>query len=203
MKTLKMIVYLLILSALMFFAALCAVYRSEQNAVRRSEQHTPQKAGVALVLGNTVNRGGKPNPCLLSRVEAGVWLYRAGKADYLLMSGGTDADGSNQAETMRGMALDLGVPSENIWLENQSETTYQNIKFSTVLLKDQHDIIIVSDGFHLPRGLWLARHQWPEKNLQTFAARDCGDSAAVMWRKRIREVLAWVKALVLDHDWII
>lgn len=196
----KMIFCLLIWAALVFGGAVAAVYRSEQNAVRRSERHPPQKADVALVLGNTVNRGGKPNPCLMSRVEAAVWLYRAGKADYLLMSGGTDADGSNQAETMRGMALSLGVPSENVWLENQSATTYQNIKFSTLVLKGRHDVIIVSDGFHLPRGLWLARHQWPEKNLQTFAARDCGDSAAVMWRKRIREVLAWVKALVWDHD---
>ncbi|WP_373753634.1 YdcF family protein [Neisseria weixii] len=199
MKNLKMIVYLLILAGLTFFAALYAVYRSEQGAVRQSEQQPPHKADVAMVLGNIVNRHGKPNPCLRSRVEAGVWLYRAGKADYLLMSGGTDADGSNQAEAMREMAVKLGVPSEKVWLENQSETTYQNIKFSTLLLKDHHDVIIVSDGFHLPRGLWLARRQWPEKDLQAFAGRDCGDSAAVMWRKRVREVLAWVKALVLDH----
>ncbi|WP_416191591.1 YdcF family protein [Neisseria sp. CCUG12390] len=200
MKMFKMIFYLLILAALTFLAAVYAVYRSEQNAVHQSERHPPEKADVALVLGNTVNRRGKPNPCLMSRVEAGVWLYRAGKADYLLMSGGTDSDGSNQAETMRDMAVRLGVPSENILVENRSETTFQNIRFSPPLLKDRRDVIIVSDGFHLPRGLWLARKRWPDKNLQTFVGRSCGDSQAVMWRKRVREVLAWVKALVLDKS---
>ena len=36
-------------------------------------------ADIAVILGNSVNRRGKPNPCLRSRVEAGVALYRQNK----------------------------------------------------------------------------------------------------------------------------
>lgn len=195
----KMWILITVFAALaVFSAALFALYRSEQNALRRAEQYPPGQADAAIVLGNTVNRRGKPNPCLRSRIEAGVWLYRAGKTERLVMSGGTDSDGSNQAEAMRDMAVELGVPSEHILVENRSETTFQNLKFSTPLLADKKRVIIVSDAFHLPRGLWLAQRRWPGKHLQTFAARDCGDSQTIMWRKRVREVLAWGKALVLD-----
>ncbi|PSJ79825.1 YdcF family protein [Neisseria iguanae] len=61
-------------------------------------------------------------------------MYRAGKADYLPVSGSTDADGSKQAKAMRKMAVKLGVPSEKVWLENQSQNTHQNIKFNILLL---------------------------------------------------------------------
>lgn len=199
MKILPMLFSLLLLAVLMFAVALLVLYRSEQAALVRAEHYPPAAANAAIVLGNTVNRRGKPNPCLRSRVEAGVWLYRAGKTDWLVMSGGTDSDGSNQAETMRDMAVDLGVAAEHILVENRSETTFQNIKLSAPLLRDKQAVIIVSDAFHLPRGLWLAQRRWPDKTLQTFAARDCGDAQALMWRKRVREVLAWGKALVLDR----
>ena len=48
-------------------------------------------ADIAVILGNAVNRRGKPNPCLRSRVEAGVALYRQNKVSGLLMRTATAA----------------------------------------------------------------------------------------------------------------
>lgn len=180
-------------------AAVSAVYAAEQKAVAAAEQHTPPPTDIAVVLGNAVNRRGRPNPCLRNRVEAGVWLYRAGKTERLLMSGGYDGDGSNQAESMREMALNLGVPPERILLENQSESTYENIVFSAPLLRPYRRIAIVSDGFHVARGRWLAGRHWQGKEVSVFAAGSCGDSDFALWRKRIRETLAWGKGLVFDR----
>ena len=84
---------------------------------KRSSENL-SSADIAVVLGNAVNRRGKPNPCLRSRVEAGVRLYRQGKVGELLMSGGTDGDGSNEAQTMRDMAVEMGVPSEKYGWKN-------------------------------------------------------------------------------------
>ncbi|MCP1660849.1 YdcF family protein [Neisseria perflava] len=195
----KMLITLFAMALVLFSAAVYAMYRSEQAALRQAAQSVPQKADVALVLGNAVNRRGKPNPCLKSRVETGVWLYRAGLAGKLLMSGGTDGDGANEAETMRDMAVNLGMPSENIIIENQSESTYENIAFSAPLLADTADVIIVSDGFHLARARWLAARHWQGKTVQTFASGSCGDSGLNHGRKLLREVLAWGKALVLHR----
>lgn len=186
-------------AVLLLLALLAAVWRSEQAALQETDLRPPQAADAALVLGNAVNRRGRPNPCLRSRVEAGVRLYRAGKVPLLLMSGGTDPDGSNQAEAMKNMALNLGVPEARIITEPHSENTYQNIVFSRPLLAEKARVIVVSDAFHLPRSRRLAERHWPDKNVQVFAAQDCGDSAAAMWRKRVREALAWVKSAVSDR----
>ena len=101
---------------------------------KRSSENL-SSADIAVVLGNAVNRRGKPNPCLRSRVEAGVRLYRQGKVGELLMSGGTDNDGSNEAQIMRDMAVEMGVPSEKIRLEEHSESTYENIVLSVPKLR--------------------------------------------------------------------
>ena len=107
---------------------------------RSSETLSSADIVIAVVLGNAVNRRGKPNPCLRSRVEAGVRLYRQGKVGELLMSGGTDGDGSNEAQTMRDMAVEMGVPSEKIRLEEHSESTYENIVLSVPKLRDANEI---------------------------------------------------------------
>ena len=168
---------------------------------QRAAQPVPgaPAADAAVVLGNAVNRRGRPNPCLRSRVEAGVALYRAGKARRLIMSGGTDGDGSNEAEAMRDMAAAAGVPRRDIAVENRSESTYENIAFSRVLLGTEKHIVIVSDDFHLPRAQWLARRHWPGKKAQLYAASDCDDSAPNRLRKRTRELLAWVKTAALHR----
>lgn len=174
-----------------------AVYRAEQQTLRQAAHTIPAKADTAVVLGNAVNRNGRPNPCLRARVEAGVWLYRAGLAEQLLMSGGTDADSANQADAMRTMALALGVPSERIVVERRSVNTYENIVLSLPLLPDADRMILVSDGFHLARARWLAERHWPGRQVDVFAAADCGDEDAAQWRKRLRETLSWIKAMLL------
>ena len=100
---------------------------------------------------------------------------------------------------MRDMAAAAGVPRRDIAVENRSESTYENIAFSRVLLGTEKHIAIVSDDFHLPRAQWLARRHWPGKKAQLYAAPDCGDSAPNRLRKRTRELLAWVKTAALHR----
>ena len=115
------------------------------------------------------------------------------------MSGGTDGDGSNEAEAMRDMAAAAGVPRRDIAVENRSESTYENIAFSREMLGADKRVAIVSDAFHLPRAQWLARRHWPDKETQLYAAPDCGDSAPNYLRKLTRELLAWVKTAALHR----
>ncbi|WP_234395912.1 YdcF family protein [Neisseria wadsworthii] len=182
--------------ALAWGAIVYYIYHLAQEAKKRTVQAIAS-ADAIMVLGNAVNRNGAPNPCLRSRVEAGVSLYYADKAPMLLMSGGTDSDGSNEAEAMRDIALSLGVPAAHIRLENRSESTYENIAFSTPLLSGKDRIVLVSDGFHLARAEWLAAKQWPRKNIQSYSGAGCSEPDWQYTRKLIRESLAWAKALIV------
>ncbi len=44
-------------------------------------------------------------------------------------------------------------------LEDQSRDTYQNIKFSKAKIPNAQSVIIVSDAFHLARGVLLAKRE--------------------------------------------
>ncbi|WP_303087671.1 YdcF family protein [Neisseria sp.] len=152
------------------------------------------RADVAMVLGYPVNRGS----CLNSRVMAGVTLYREGKVPLLLMSGGMDCDGSNQAEAMCSWAGLAGVPEKHILLENQSSNTYLNLKLSASLLEGKQSIILVSSAYHLPRARWMAKCQYPEKTVQVYAERQT-ESFISMLPELMKETLSWVKALWLEY----
>ena len=188
-------------AAIMFLiwtAGVAQLWYWEQQAAQRQSESL-DTADTAVILGNAVNRRGKPNPCLKTRVEAGVALYRTGKVSRLLVSGGTDGDGSNQAQAMHDIAVSLGVPRERIIEENRSESTYENITFSAMFLQEGESVIIVSDAFHLKRAEWLAKRHWAVRPLQLYASAGCGDSAPNRLRKLSREMLAWVKALTLHR----
>ena len=74
---------------LMWATSVAWLHYQAVQAEKASQNIKP--ADIAVILGNSVNRRGKPNPCLRSRVEAGVALNRQNKVSRLLMSGGTDA----------------------------------------------------------------------------------------------------------------
>ena len=64
------------------------------------------------------------------------------------MSGGTDkGDNVNEAETMKKIAMQDGIPETNILMENKSTSTYQNLVFSQKILSKAglHSAIIVTD----------------------------------------------------------
>ncbi len=114
---------------------------------------------VILVLGAKAYHGQNYNPCLVSRVEHAVDLYKARLAPNILVSGGFDTeDNVNETETMKKIAVGLGVPESDILLEPSSTSTYENIHFSGTLMDSLglHSAIIVSEPFHSPRAALVA-----------------------------------------------
>lgn len=127
---------------------------------------------VAIVLGAGINKNGKRNPCLLSRVNMGTKLYKSERVKKIIVSGGNDKeDGVNEAEEMKKMLLAQGVSKENILLEPTSASTYENLKNSKVVMKTNKlkSAIIVTEPFHIGRAKLIAK----TLNLNTqFAASE-------------------------------
>ena len=90
------------------------------------------------------------------RVEAGVRVYRQGLAPILLMAGGPAPSGHVEAEVMRDLAIELGVPPEAIRIEPRSTDTIENARFSVDLLCEgrqecRPEVIVVTSPYHLRR----------------------------------------------------
>lgn len=110
---------------------------------------------VGLVLGTSPGFHGVPNAFFERRLDAAAALYRAGKVRCLLVSGDHGSRYYNEVEAMQKGLVKRGVPAEKIALDHAGFRTLDSL----VRAKKVFDIdqaVIVTDGFHLPRALYLA-----------------------------------------------
>ncbi|NIS82834.1 MAG: hypothetical protein GTO14_22140 [Anaerolineales bacterium] len=115
-------------------------------------EEAPQRQ-VAIVLGAGLRRDGRPTTVLRDRVMTAVSLYQAGSVRQILMSGSVQP-GRDEPAAMRSLALQLGIPDEDILLDREGNRTYD----TCVRAKSYFGIssaLVVTQRFHLPRALAL------------------------------------------------
>ena len=128
------------------------------------QQTAALPVAVAVVLGGGVSAALpplRPHPDLSSAADR-VWhaarLYRLGKAPRIVVSGGGRvAPGAlqNEAEAMRAVLMDLGVPAAAITLEARSLNTRENARYTAELLRGegQSRVLLVTSALHMRRAL--------------------------------------------------
>lgn len=98
-------------------------------------------------------------------------LYHAGHAPLVVMSGGLGnfTDGvfdKPEADLFAERAIELGVPSESILIENKSTNTGENVQFSRDLLTKKgfqvEKVIAVQKPYMERRTFATISQQWPE-----------------------------------------
>jgi uncharacterized SAM-binding protein YcdF (DUF218 family) len=122
--------------------------------------NTAQKSDAIVVLGAKSIYKDKLNPCLTARVDQGIKIYKESLAPIVIMAGGADTfNGKSQAEIMKEIALEKGISADHVLLETRSKNTLENLEFTKIIMENHHlkTVIIVSDPYHLPRALLLAK----------------------------------------------
>jgi SanA protein len=107
---------------------------------------------IAIVFGAGLYRDGSPTPVLRDRVATAADLYHNGKVEKLLMSGNVSR-GHNEPGAMRRYALGLGIPDQDIILDEQGLRTYDTCYRAREIF-DLDSAILVSQAFHLPRAIY-------------------------------------------------
>ncbi len=112
----------------------------------------PQPAEAIVVFAGGVGESGKAGGGFQERVTQAVELYRAGYAPRLIFSSGYVFT-LREAEVMKAVAVDNGVPAEVILLEEAAKNTHDNVQLTRQIL-DQHGwdrILLVSSPYHMRR----------------------------------------------------
>lgn len=152
---------------------------------------------VGLILGTSPisTWNGRRNYYFDHRIKAGAELYKAGKVDWLVVSGGdyrNTENGYDEPVAMRDSLIKQGVDSARIVLDYDGIRTLNSIaKMRDVYCQDS--IVIVSQKYHNERALYQARHLGIDAiglNAKTPGRRTS------WWRNRGREVLARVKLFI-------
>ncbi len=116
-------------------------------------------ADAVVVLGAALAATGVPGPALKRRINHGVRVLNERKVAYLVVSGGVSGPPPAEAEVMRALALDLGVPDERIVVEDRAANTFENAVYSGRIIRERgwRQVVLVTDGFHMPRALYVFR----------------------------------------------
>lgn len=133
--------------------------------VRYPEQPAPTLPVVdaVVVLGGAVQparfAGRQPNlGAAADRVWHAARLYHAGRAPWLVVSGGNlpwrDA-AMTEAEAITRLLVDLGVPEQVILWEGESRNTRENAVYTASLLQQREleHVLLVTSALHMHRAL--------------------------------------------------
>jgi SanA protein len=162
-----------------------ACQSAAQGRIFRSIEEVPHNE-VALVLGTSkTTLGGRDNLHFNQRIEAAAALYRAAKVKRLLVSGDNHTKDYDEPTDMRNALIAAGVPRQAITCDYAGFRTLDSVMRAKSVF-GLSDFTIVSEEFHCPRALWIARKHG--LNAVAFAAPDLSLRWSV--RVKLREVLA-------------
>ena len=112
--------------------------------------------GAGLLDGERVSK------LLQDRLDKAIQIYRKDPTPpKLIPSGGKGSDETiSEAEAMKRYLLQKGIPEEDILPEDQSKTTYENLKFSKQILDSMEGrkyAALVTSNYHVYRALRYCR----------------------------------------------
>ena len=146
---------------------------------------------VALVLGTAPRLSSGPNRFFEARMNTAAQLWRERKAKHFLVSGDHGQREYDEVSAMRDALIARGVPATAITLDHAGFRTLDSLARARQIFGVQR-VIVVTDDWHLPRALFLARAEGIDAQGACFESVPWRVSA----RTRTREWFSRVKAVV-------
>jgi len=150
-----------------------------------SSSQVPEVDAI-LVLGAYVFPNGTVSPMLNDRLNEAYKLYKLEKANKILVSGDHGRKDYDEVDAMKKFLIDKGVPAQNVFMDHAGFSTYESMYRARDIFQAKK-VIIVTQGYHLMRAVFVAR----ELGLEAYGVNsDLHDYGAVMTMYRLREVAA-------------
>lgn len=145
-------------------------------------------AGVAIVPGASIISSTTLSVVLQERVDEAMALYNAGKVKKILVTGDNATLSYDEVEPAGRYLRAHGIPPQDIFLDHAGFDTYSSM-FRAKAVFGVTSALIVSQPFHLPRAVFIAR----ALGLSAWGV-EAGAGEAYTFN-RLREVPATLKAL--------
>lgn len=151
-----------------------------------------QSNKVGLVLGAGKHTpSGQINLFYKYRLEAAANLYKAGKIEFILVSGDNGRKDYNEPSDFKNDLIALGIPANKIFLDYAGFRTLDSIVRAKKVF-GLSKFTIISQKFHNERALFLAKHN----DIEAIAFNAKTTSAKYSIKTYLREYLARTKATI-------
>jgi SanA protein len=184
------------LSALLFFVGItvCAdqsIKAQSQPYLFDEVQKIPHRK-VGVVLGTSKQaKHGWPNLFYEYRMDAAAALFKAGKIDFILVSGDNRVAGYDEPTDMKNDLMARGIPENKIFLDYAGFRTFDSVVRADKVF-GQKDCTFISQRFHNERAVFLAHHK--DMDAIAFNAKEVSTKYGIM--TYLREFLARDKAFL-------
>ena len=127
-----------------------------------SHTNVNYKEDVVIVLGAGVTNG-KVSKVLQNRLDACIDYYHKNSDINIVVSGGlTRLKDGTEAEAMAQYLFDNGIPENIVVLEDKSQSTLENYRFTKQILEKRNinysSIVFVTNDFHIYRAKKYAEY---------------------------------------------
>lgn len=116
-----------------------------------------ENADCILIFGCGLRADGTPSDMLRDRLITGIEAYKNGLADKIVMSGDHGRKDYDEVNVMKAFAVDMGVQSEDIFMDHAGFSTYESLYRAKEIFKADK-IICVTQKYHLYRALYIAKN---------------------------------------------
>lgn len=150
-------------------------------------QIPPHKVGLVLGTAKYLTDG-QMNLYFKYRIQAAVQLFKAGKVEFILVSGDNSSRYYDEPNTFRNELIKKGIPANKIYRDYAGFRTLDSVVRAKEIFS-QEEFIIISQEFHNARAIYLAEAH----GLKAigYNAKDVPAEHGV--KTEIREYLARVK----------
>jgi SanA protein len=156
-----------------------------------SEVAEVPRAEVAIVPGALVERSGKMSAMLADRVKQASALWHAGKVEKILVSGDHGTWKYDEPDTMRKALVRDGVTPRDVFEDHAGFDTWATMVRARGIF-GVNDAVVITQGFHMPRALYLADAAGIDATGLTADLHQWGYQGR---KSEVREVLSRVKAI--------
>ncbi len=177
--------------ALVLLVALLNVYVLTSGGDSTDEVADVPRAEVAIVPGALVEPDGDMSAMLAARVEQASRLWHAGKVEKILVSGDHGSWKYDEPDTMRKALVRDGVAPQDVFEDHAGFDTWATMVRAREIF-GVGDAVVITQGFHMPRALYLADEAGIEATGLTADLQEWGRQGD---KSSVREVLSRVKAV--------
>ena len=189
----KIVCYFLLVFILMLVSISMLSYHIKSYSepyIYDNSSEMPEVYSV-IVLGASVLPSGELSTMLKDRVESALLLYEQGKVQRFLVSGDNGTTTYNEPIAMKKYLRERGVPEESIFMDFAGFDTYDSVYRASYIF-EINNAIVVSQRFHLPRAIYIAR----KMGLNYYGYNGDRREYDMESRNRYREIAANVKAFL-------
>ena len=155
-------------------------------------------ADAAVVLGARVFSDGRLSNALAERMDTAIDLYKDGYVPRLIVSGGIEEGGIDEAQAMYDYAVANGVKAKDLLIDRYGDSTEATVN-NTIKLMGEYDVdtlIATSSFYHMPRIKML----FNLKKVDVLTVPTIGEitnngTLASLWREIPAWWVYWLKGL--------